>query len=397
MKQIIGMTFTVAACSSIALAQAPGRDVAKIVEEVNDTALEATRVTYKFEYSGTGALKDRVPVVEGEAKLMHVTDPEDSMYVVIGQVQPVGEFELDPVSFHYASDGKHAYSVDTANETFTWGELPAAQEVLGYANYGLMIEFMHPGPFHDEMEADSLKLEGEEKIGDVMCDIVYVVYAENRGETRWWFGQEDHLPRAVERIWNGGQGTTLMKLTEVNADAKFNHKDFTLSAPKGYKTVEFQPPKRQARPELLAVGAEAPDWSLQSSDGEEVTLSKLRGNIVVMDFWATWCGPCKRAMPGIQKLHEEFKAAGAPVKILGINTWESPDGDPAKYMKEKEFTYGLLMGGDDVATAYKVTGIPTFYVIGQDGTIIHREVGFKTNGEELLKEVIEKALAENDG
>ncbi|MBC7834818.1 MAG: TlpA family protein disulfide reductase [Phycisphaerales bacterium] len=120
-----------------------------------------------------------------------------------------------------------------------------------------------------------------------------------------------------------------------------------------------------------AVGDTAPDWTLNDAEGSPHKLSDYKGKVVVLDFWATWCGPCVKAMPSVQRLHEKYKDKG--VKVFGVNTWEK--GDAPKFMKDKGFTYGLLMKGDDVAKAYGVNGIPTFYVIGHDGKVVFHEVG----------------------
>ena len=139
---------------------------------------------------------------------------------------------------------------------------------------------------------------------------------------------------------------------------------------------------------MLKIGTSAPDFALKTPGGEKVSLAGLRGNVVVLDFWATWCGPCKMAMPGVQRLHEKF--AGKPVRIFGVNCWER-DGDPVQFMKDKKYTYGLLLEGDDVAEKFKVRAIPTFYVIDRAGKIAY--AGFyKPGHEDELTAVIEKAL-----
>jgi len=143
----------------------------------------------------------------------------------------------------------------------------------------------------------------------------------------------------------------------------------------------------------LEVGDQAPGWALQDEEGKTHSLSDYRGKIVVMDFWATWCGPCKRAMPGVQELHEQFKDRG--VKVFGIDVWD--DGDAAGYMEENDYTYGLLLDGDPVAERYNVTGIPTFYVIGFDGEIIFKKRGFQPSFEKQVAEKIEEYLeAQNE-
>src|SRR5437016_789885 len=105
---------------------------------------------------------------------------------------------------------------------------------------------------------------------------------------------------------------------------------------------------------LLAVGATAPDWELSDADGKLQTLAQYRGKIVVLDFWATWCGPCAEVMPQMQKLHEKYADKG--VVVFGVNSWEK--SDPVALMQKKRFTYGLLLKGEDLAEAYKITTLP---------------------------------------
>jgi thiol-disulfide isomerase/thioredoxin len=122
----------------------------------------------------------------------------------------------------------------------------------------------------------------------------------------------------------------------------------------------------------VRVGSAAPDFTLKDAEGETVKLSELKGSVVMIDFWATWCGPCIAAMPAVQKMHEEYKDKG--VKIYGINTWER--GDAVKFKKDKGYTYGLLLKGDDVATQYGVTGIPAFFIMDHDGRVLYTGQGF---------------------
>ncbi len=144
--------------------------------------------------------------------------------------------------------------------------------------------------------------------------------------------------------------------------------------------------------EALSAGEMAPDWSLKTPAGEGISLSQLRGEVVVIDFWATWCPPCREAMPSVQKLHEKYKARG--VKFYGIATWES--GDPAAFMKENGYTYSLLLGGDDAANAYNVSGIPALFVIDKNGRIALAESGFNADSrgdfEAGISEAIEASL-----
>jgi peroxiredoxin len=124
---------------------------------------------------------------------------------------------------------------------------------------------------------------------------------------------------------------------------------------------------REHKVKLLPVGEPAPNWELRDQEGKVHSLGEYRGKVVVMDFWATWCGPCAEVMPRMQKLHEKFADKG--VVVLGVNSWE--ENDPIALMQKKRFSYRLLLKGENLAEAYKVTMLPVVYIIGDDGTIIY--------------------------
>src|SRR6266404_7436801 len=132
---------------------------------------------------------------------------------------------------------------------------------------------------------------------------------------------------------------------------------------------------------LLAVGATAPDWELSGADGKLQSLAQYRGKVVVLDFWATWCGPCTEVMPQMQKLHEKYKDKG--VAVFGVSSWEQKD--PAAFMKEKRYSYGLLLKGEDIAERYGVATLPAVYIIGADGRVIYRHEGVAKDFGSIIK------------
>ena len=131
----------------------------------------------------------------------------------------------------------------------------------------------------------------------------------------------------------------------------------------------------------------APDWELPGPDGEMQKLSDYRGQVVLMDFWATWCGPCIRAMPSLQGLHEKYADRG--LAVIGVNCFERANGpDPIEFKKSRGLSYGLVLKGDDVARQYNVSGIPAFYIIGVDGRIIYSSTGYLDGKEREFEQVI---------
>ncbi|HLO40080.1 MAG TPA: TlpA disulfide reductase family protein, partial [Phycisphaerales bacterium] len=144
----------------------------------------------------------------------------------------------------------------------------------------------------------------------------------------------------------------------------------------------------------LTKGSAAPGWSLLDPDGKQVNLRDFAGKVVVMDFWGSWCPPCRAAMPSIQRIHEKFK--DKDVVVIGLNWERSPTADPHKYMADNGFTYKLVLNADQIADTYRIRGWPTFYIVGRAGEIVWSGVGFSpaaaAEHERMMTEAIEAAL-----
>lgn len=146
-------------------------------------------------------------------------------------------------------------------------------------------------------------------------------------------------------------------------------------------------PKRSG---ATQVGTIAPEWTAKDPEGKEHKLSDYKGKLVLMDFWGTWCPPCRAAMPGMQKLHEKYKDQG--LVVLGMNVERSANADPAGYMKQNKYTYGLMLNSEEIARQYSIMAYPTFILIGPDGKILFRDQGFSQNVERQLEETIKANL-----
>ncbi|ENH96323.1 thioredoxin [Gracilibacillus halophilus YIM-C55.5] len=136
----------------------------------------------------------------------------------------------------------------------------------------------------------------------------------------------------------------------------------------------------------LQEGDMAPDFELETLDGEAATLSDYRGTPVMLNFWATWCGPCRAEMPDMEKFYQN-----EDVEILAVNltSTESSMSDVEEFVTEYELTFPILLDEKkEVESAYRVSGYPTSYMINETGEITHISVG-PMNHEQMVQELKE--------
>jgi thiol-disulfide isomerase/thioredoxin len=145
------------------------------------------------------------------------------------------------------------------------------------------------------------------------------------------------------------------------------------------------------------VNKQAPGFTLTDLNGKQVSLKELNGKVVVLDFWATWCGPCKASFPAMQMAVNKYKS-DPTVKFLFIHTWErgteTPTKDAADYIKSKKYTFDVLMDLKDaqtkenkVVSSYKVNRIPARFVIDPQGNIRFKLTGFDGSDEAAVDEL----------
>ncbi len=139
----------------------------------------------------------------------------------------------------------------------------------------------------------------------------------------------------------------------------------------------------------LPVGSDAPDFKLTTLDGKTVELSKLRGKPVFIDFWATWCGPCRRALPHTQKLAEKY---GKDAHILAVNLKEDAD-TVRQFLQSNNYSFTVPMDTDgSVAAQYRVRGIPHFVLINAQGKVQFVQVGYGPGIEQRFETELQKAI-----
>ena len=134
------------------------------------------------------------------------------------------------------------------------------------------------------------------------------------------------------------------------------------------------------------VGQPAPDFTSRTMDGQTVQLCDLKGKVVVLDFWASWCGPCLRELPSIEKLHREYK--GKDVIMLGVNA-EDP-ADARALVQDRQYTFPTLLDeARNITRLYQIRAIPTVVVIDPRGTVSEHFVGVRS--ERDLRAAIQQA------
>jgi thiol-disulfide isomerase/thioredoxin len=139
------------------------------------------------------------------------------------------------------------------------------------------------------------------------------------------------------------------------------------------------------------IGRPAPEFTGKDLDGNEVVLSKLRGKVVLLSLWASWCMPCNMEMPYLDKIAERF--AGKGLVVLGLNSQEGEFAErETKHFKSKKLHYPAILGMKPLAETLRVSGIPATFVIDREGVLRIREVGFDEAGIAELETKIEALL-----
>ncbi len=134
-----------------------------------------------------------------------------------------------------------------------------------------------------------------------------------------------------------------------------------------------------------------PHFELPDLDGNTVTLSDYEGKVVVLDLWATWCGPCRVEVPFLVSLYEEFKDEGLVVVGVGLDPGGAEVLRP--FVESNGVTYPILVGNRAVQTRFGVSGIPTTFMIGRDGRIASKHVGFHPSMSDGMKSEVVELLA----
>jgi len=175
------------------------------------------------------------------------------------------------------------------------------------------------------------------------------------------------------------------KNSENEEPASNKNNGITENAEKG-NTGTDQPGSEMNEPENSA--DMAPNFTLTSTDGKDIQLSDYRGKVVIVDFWATWCPPCRKGIPDLIDIQKEFKN---DVVVIGISLDSDTKSDVIPFMKQYGINYPIVYGTNDVVMHYgSINAIPTSFVINKKGKIIDKHVGLVPKSEYInkIKEIL---------
>lgn len=128
------------------------------------------------------------------------------------------------------------------------------------------------------------------------------------------------------------------------------------------------------------INAPAPDFTLKSNSGENIRLAEQRGNVVMLNFWASWCGPCRQEMPHLNAISEEYSSLG--FSLIGVNVDENQN-DADRAIKDLRVAFPVLFDNDSrVAELFSVDAMPTTIIIDKDGNVRHLHRGYQSGYED---------------
>jgi peroxiredoxin len=137
----------------------------------------------------------------------------------------------------------------------------------------------------------------------------------------------------------------------------------------------------------------APGFSLQSSDGQQVSLASLKGKVVMVNFWATWCVPCRQEMPHLQALYDRYNSLG--FELLAVNVEKNNAEGARKWLEERPVTFPVLFDpNNEVTKLYKVQTMPSTVLVARDGTMRFIHHGYKPGYESEYQTQVRALLRE---
>jgi len=336
--------------------------------------------------------------------------PDDTIYSSAFHYQHIyeGEFFRDVL---YTGDEFVTYSVKDSSGRIMSKKLWAKNIKSVSHNYTFYSPITNRESYPLPKEADfsdgkhQFQFIGEDLIENSPCyHISMNIIPENdsaeimktiRNEIHFWINKSDFIPIKYTRAIDLVMSNDTMCQFEKNILKKYGINNLMdeipismISVPSFIHLKDYVPYKS---PELLPDDTIAPIWSLPSLKGDTISLSDLKGNLVLIDFFYKACYPCMLALPALQNLHEKYQNKG--LQVIGVDPYDTKEEDDIEnFLAKRGVTYTILLGGKDVVKEYHVSGYPTIYLIDKSGNIIASQVGYGEETEDKLEEIIKEHL-----
>ena len=237
------------------------------------------------------------------------------------------------------------------------------------------------------------------QIGDRSCYRVQIKQPD--GTATYWIDQEtfvlrrivlptDQIRQDISEQQPVDHVSAIAEIPRHQLDGKVDPKAFTFEVPKGAEIVKFFVPPSPA----VLLSKKVPDFKFLDRDGKPITPQSLAGKIAVLDFWASWCGPCKQSLPNLEKVYQQYKDNPKVVfYAVSVDEPKVENRELVKVFDDLKVKVPILRDTEHTAGGLKFTGIPTTFILGPDGVVQDCEQGGNPKLADLLPEKLKKLLA----
>jgi thiol-disulfide isomerase/thioredoxin/outer membrane lipoprotein-sorting protein len=343
-------------------------------------------------YGKVQSLKATVQMKMGETFVSSVQLQRPKQFVV--RVSQNGK-----TIYSFTSDGKTFTTYDVQNKSYQQQEVSADSPLVGghlqFAGFAAMAMEPQYGKMLEgffQQSFDRAQAKGKQKVGNVPCRVVELT--GKGGTMTLYLGEKDGL--VYRMVYKMPDGDTYEEtVTALQLNPAIQKSVFAFNPPAGAKKAEPAKAEEAARDDTSSLkGAQASDFTLTDTEGNEVSLNSLRGKVVFIDFWATWCPPCRESLPHTQSLSQHEKVKSGDLVVLAVNAREDLD-TVKKFMQDNNYSFRVLLDKDGkVMDSFKVRGIPTFVVIDREGKVAWVQVGFMPGSEKAMEDAVTQALGQ---
>lgn len=382
-------------------------------------------LAFKAKVTATGTISGMMPTGEGKVTMLREKNTTGGADVWLVHVAGSGQGKAkDPVSpFEVAwLNGQSRVTDYVGKKVLQTPGKPRPGPGYRAAESLKINELVEAEPLKKALNSPNITLLESAEVAGVACDVVETGSGKGTKE-RFFISKEDNLPRKIVRVFENSMmsGDWVTEISDLTKPTDLKPEALAFPVPEGFTEEKVTPPATatpknaevpasgavpkggdaslpmthpaQATPadEHVTARTPAPEFELADATGKKVSLSSLRGNVVLLDFWGTWCIPCRASHKELAAMEEGFK--DKPVKVLSLAVREKSKDAPIEYMKKNNYTFGLLLDADPVAEQYHVKAYPTFVLIGQDGQVLSRFEAFKKDETiPAIKRMIEEML-----